>query len=118
MTNRRETQAHAESVAVTQVPEANSKELERRQRNYLISMAIRVVCFILLVVTPSPWRWLFLVGAAVIPWFAVVIANVAAGRNPAPEVVSTQPEATQLTAGQVVPGEVVDEPSTPPSVDR
>jgi hypothetical protein len=30
---------------------------------------------VLAVVTPSPWRWLFVVGAIALPYFAVVLAN-------------------------------------------
>ena len=46
-----------------------------RQRRYLWSMLVRTVCFIGLVITPSPWRWSFLLGAAVIPAVAVVLGN-------------------------------------------
>ena len=40
-------------------------------------MLVRTVCFIGLVITPSPWRWSFLVGAAVIPAIAVVLGIIA-----------------------------------------
>ncbi len=97
-------------MAVTQVAEANSKDLEKRQRQYLISMAIRVVCFIMLVVTPSPWRWFFLIGAAVIPWFAVVIANVSEPRVVTPDQPEESAGPLQLSAGEVIEGEVVPDP--------
>jgi hypothetical protein len=42
-------------------------------------MMVRTVCFILTVVTPSPFRWFFLAGAIGLPYIAVVIAN--AGRE-------------------------------------
>lgn len=50
---------------------------DARDRNvrYLISMGIRTVCFILMIVTPNPWRWIFAVVAIVLPWIAVMIAN-------------------------------------------
>ncbi|MES6002286.1 DUF3099 domain-containing protein, partial [Cutibacterium acnes] len=48
-----------------------------RQRRYLWSMLVRTVCFIGLVITPNPWRWSFLLGAAVIPAIAVVLGNAA-----------------------------------------
>ncbi len=56
-----------------------SADQSARQRRYLISMAIRTICFILAVVLPSPIRWLALLGAVTLPYFAVVIAN--AGRE-------------------------------------
>ena len=51
---------------------------------YFTMMAIRVACFVLMVVvTPYSWyTWLFAVGACFLPYVAVVVANVAAaGRD-------------------------------------
>lgn len=47
-------------------------------RNYVITMAVRTTCFVLMVaVTPYGWyTWLFAIGAAILPYIAVVIANV------------------------------------------
>jgi hypothetical protein len=42
---------------------------------YAWMMSIRIVCFVLAVITPSPWRWLFVVAAIALPYFAVVLAN-------------------------------------------
>ncbi len=44
-------------------------------------MTVRVVCFILMVtVTPYGWQtWIFAAGAAVLPYLAVVVANVGNG---------------------------------------
>jgi hypothetical protein len=39
-------------------------------------MGIRMVCLILVFVIPDWWRVIPLVGAVVLPYFAVVIANV------------------------------------------
>ena len=57
---------------------------------YFTMMAIRVACFVLMVViTPYGWyTWVLGVGAIFLPYFAVVIANVAsapADRAIAPE---------------------------------
>ena len=51
-----------------------------RVRGYVISMSIRIVCFLLAVVTTGWLRWTFVVGALLIPYFAVVFAN--GGREP------------------------------------
>nr|WP_203566989.1 DUF3099 domain-containing protein [Aestuariimicrobium ganziense] len=61
---------------MTDAAHGTSDDLSRRQRRYLVSMGIRMVCFFGLVVTPHPWRWLFLLGAAVIPPLAVLFANI------------------------------------------
>jgi len=42
-------------------------------------MMVRTVCFILTVILPSPYRWIALFGAVVLPYVAVVVAN--AGRE-------------------------------------
>lgn len=64
---------------ITSAQKSLSSDLPARQRRYFISMMIRTACFILMVVLPSPYRWFALVGAAGLPYFAVVIAN--AGRE-------------------------------------
>ena len=64
---------------ITSAPKALSADQASRQRRYLISMGIRTVCFILTILLPSPFRWIALVGAVTLPYFAVVIAN--AGRE-------------------------------------
>jgi hypothetical protein len=59
-----------------------------RSTRYLVMMAIRVVCLLLMVfVTPYGWyTWLFAVGAVVLPYIAVVSANVGQDSRPsAPE---------------------------------
>ena len=42
-------------------------------------MMIRTLCFILAVILPSPYRWIALFGAVVLPYIAVIVAN--AGRE-------------------------------------
>ena len=50
-----------------------------REVRYLWSMSIRTLCCIAAVISPGIWRWIFLAGAAFLPYFAVIIAN--AGRE-------------------------------------
>lgn len=97
---------------VTDAQPGRSVDRHRRQRNYLISMGIRVACFIGLVVTPGPWRWLFLLGAAVIPAFSVMLANVSSKPYTMPEAPPDEPadeRRAELTTGEVIRGEVVDD---------
>jgi hypothetical protein len=49
-------------------------------RGYVISMSIRIVCFVLAVVTSGVLRWTFVACALIIPYLAVVFAN--GGREP------------------------------------
>ncbi|WP_309128480.1 DUF3099 domain-containing protein [Microbacterium sp.] len=63
--------------AVTSLPQAPNDEASRRVRRYALTMGIRMVCFLLMfLVQPYGWyTWLFAVGAAVLPYVAVVFAN-------------------------------------------
>jgi hypothetical protein len=67
------------SASVSNVGEPLSRDQSSRARKYFISMMIRTACFILAVVLPSPYRWVALFGAVVLPYIAVVVAN--AGRE-------------------------------------
>jgi len=64
---------------ITGVAVGLTEDQSARQRRYFISMMLRTACFILTVVVPNPWRWFFFVGAFILPYVAVVVAN--AGRE-------------------------------------
>ena len=69
---------------VTEARPSMSDDIAYRQRRYLIMMGIRAVCFVgavLLFANHAGWLTAIpLVGAIVIPYFAVVFAN--GGREP------------------------------------
>lgn len=76
--------------SATSLPRAPRDDASARMTKYFTMMVIRVICFVLMVaVTPYSWyTWLFGAGAMFLPYFAVVIANVASGsaeRATAPE---------------------------------
>ncbi|WP_407342524.1 DUF3099 domain-containing protein [Pengzhenrongella phosphoraccumulans] len=68
---------------ITSVPEPLADEVARRTRRYLVQMGIRVACFLGAVATwgriPVWISALLLLGAVVLPYFAVILAN--AGRE-------------------------------------
>lgn len=68
-----------QSFNITSAQNRLSTDQGARQKRYFISMMVRTACFILTVLLPSPWRWLALTGAVVLPYVAVVVAN--AGRE-------------------------------------
>lgn len=77
---------------ITSAPKALTNDQAGRQKRYFISMMIRTACFVLTVVLPSPYRWIALLGAVTLPYFAVVIAN--AGRETVtgrPDIVEEKP---------------------------
>ena len=60
---------------MTSAPEARTEDQVRRLKQYLFTMAIRTICFILLVVVDAWYRWIFAAGAVFLPFIAVVAAN-------------------------------------------
>lgn len=68
--------AHIAVPTATALPQ--SPEVDRRKRmiRYTIAMSIRTLCLIGLVVVPNWTRFIFAVGAVVLPYVAVIVANV------------------------------------------
>jgi hypothetical protein len=73
--SRRHERSGEPVISVTSAQPGRSEDLDSRIVRYAWMMSIRIVCFVLAVLTPSPWRWLFVVGAIALPYFAVVLAN-------------------------------------------
>ncbi|GAB3599072.1 DUF3099 domain-containing protein [Microbacterium tumbae] len=94
-----------DAASVTSLPQAPKAEADSRTRRYLISMAIRIVCFALMVlVTPYGWyTWVFGIAAAVLPYIAVVAANT--GRDS--DVVTAESPQQEIAAPDA--GTVTDE---------
>ncbi len=49
-------------------------------RQYLATMTLRTVCFVLAIVIDDWYRWVFALGAVVLPFIAVVAVNAVAPR--------------------------------------
>lgn len=63
---------------ITTAPESNDDEFDQRRKKYAIMMATRALCVVLAASTYRFSIWLavaFLVGGAILPWCAVLIAN-------------------------------------------
>ena len=71
--------SHApEALLITSAPESSDDEYDRRRRKYAIMMSIRALCVIAAACTYQISLYLalaFMVGGAVLPWCAVLIAN-------------------------------------------
>ncbi|TCM38294.1 DUF3099 domain-containing protein [Kribbella sp. VKM Ac-2568] len=72
---RRRDKADETVISVTSAQPGRSEDLDSRIVRYAWMMSLRIVCFVLAVLTPSPWRWMFIVGAVFLPSVAVVLAN-------------------------------------------
>ena len=63
------------SHLITSLPPPASEEQQLRIRQYLLSMAVRTVCFIAAIFTQGYYRWTLMIAAVILPYFAVVVAN-------------------------------------------
>lgn len=64
-----------ELQSITSLPESPEVERNRRFLNYSIAMGIRFVCVILCFFAQGWWLVLPVIGAVVLPYVAVVVAN-------------------------------------------
>ena len=92
--------------SVTTARAGRSDDISARQRRYLWMMGARIVCLPFALVVEGWARWVFIIGAVVLPYLAVVVAN-AVGR-PAPGALTpVAPEPPPaIEAGPVRRGEV------------
>lgn len=97
---------------ITSARIGRSLDTSQRTRRYVITMVVRVLCFVCGMFAPLPWNLVLLVTAAFLPAAAVLLANAVDHRTPPPPVDTETPDRLALTSGEVVPGEV-DEEGTP-----
>lgn len=91
----------AEEVhTVTSAQRPLSVEQSGRTRRYLISMGIRTACVIIAIFVPGWPRWIFIAGAVVLPYLAVVVAN--AGRENDEPGAMGLPDPARQRVGHVV----------------
>jgi hypothetical protein len=74
-----------DAVRITTAAESRDADIAVRQRRYLLSMSLRTVCFvgaILASLAGLHWLWpILIVGALVLPYVAVVMANASSRRG-------------------------------------
>ncbi|MGY2703440.1 DUF3099 domain-containing protein [Nocardioides sp. HB32] len=74
-----------EAVRITTASSSRDADIAARQRRYVVSMGIRTVCFVAAIVAALAglgWLWpIFIAGALVLPYVAVVMANATASRS-------------------------------------
>ncbi|CAB4938992.1 MAG: DUF3099 domain-containing protein [Actinobacteria bacterium] len=74
-TTRTQRETPEDVYTITGAQRGLSQEQTGRTRRYLISMGIRTGCVIAAIIVPGWPKWIFLAGAVVLPYLAVVIAN-------------------------------------------
>lgn len=67
---------------VTSARSSHTEDVGRRMRNYAFSMGIRTLCVVGFVVVFPHWAaWLFVPGAVLLPYVAVILANAGPERT-------------------------------------
>jgi len=102
----------AEPVSITNAPIAHSQDIRGREVRYLLSMLVRTGCFVAAVVTSGPLRWVFIAGALLLPYVAVVLANAGSRRSPQNATFTPEP------FGVLAPGATLPPRDGPPGATR
>ena len=99
----------SEPLRITSAAGSRNEEIRGRERRYLISMGIRTLCFVLAVVFMGHWTmWLFLAASLILPYVAVVLANVGANLDPGRSEFEYQPDLRAIASTSVL--DPVDRP--------
>jgi hypothetical protein len=105
----------ARANLITDARQPASADLASRQIRYTITMAFRVLCFIAMIWVPTPYKWVLLVAAVVLPYVAVVFANQADERSSHGTFEKGSPHDQQLPSGeQLQIGSTADPDRTEP----
>lgn len=96
-----------EVISVTSVRPSLTQDVEMRTRRYLVMMAFRTACFLLMLVIPNwPIRIALLTAALIVPIVAVLVANVGREKGVPPTTVGEESvdPSRYLTAKYSTPG--------------
>lgn len=89
-------------IRITTAPSSAGSDISARQKRYLIAMGVRTGCFLmvaLLAIThigPSWCSWVFVAGAIILPYVAVVMANATETKSDGFELQDSPSHAREL----------------------
>jgi len=66
---------------ISDAPRPLAEDVSARSRNYMISMSVRTVLFILALIVSGWLRWAFFIGSLILPYIAVMLANEGKSRR-------------------------------------
>jgi Flp pilus assembly protein TadB len=93
-------------IRITTAGTSPNADIAARQRRYLIAMGVRTLCFLIvaaLAIThagPGWLPWIFVAGALVLPYVAVVMANAADTKSDAFELRDGSSQERELPPGR------------------
>lgn len=88
----------AKAPSITSLPRSPQDDRRSRMLQYSLAMGIRTVCIVLCIFVRGWWLLLPAIGAVVLPYVAVVLANAASSRGGSQEryepgaIVRSEPE--------------------------
>ena len=92
-------------IRITTASAGAAEDIASRQKRYLIAMGVRTVCFLVvagLAIThlgPGWLPWIFVVGAVLLPYVAVVMANAANTKSDGFELLDHSSQDKELPPG-------------------
>lgn len=92
-------QAKQENYSVTSAGVNPAADRTHRQRVYFTAMTLRVLCVLSLLWVRDWWVLLSLAGAAILPWFAVMVGNAVAHTGESQMDAATPLELAQASGG-------------------
>ncbi len=99
-------------TVVTSAGRSHSDDISLRQRRYVLTQSVRIVCVVLAAFLPVPveWKGVLILGAVLLPWFGVVMANAGptVGRSRRTALVD-RPVEPQPVRIALEPGRVIDQ---------
>jgi hypothetical protein len=71
-----------DAVRITTASPSRAADIAARQKRYVLAMSFRTVCFVAAIFVTLTWaRVILIIGALVLPYVAVVMANAAASKS-------------------------------------
>ncbi|RLZ02707.1 hypothetical protein CWC38_09675 [Kocuria tytonicola] len=95
--SQHQTHGSTEVHSITSAADPHTTDMAHRMKVYSVQMGLRIVCIIGAVLIDNLWvRVLLIAGAALLPWFAVMLANRGADRSERPGSAYRPPAAVEL----------------------
>lgn len=96
-------------AVVTSAGLSHTEDIALRQRRYILTQSVRIVCVILATTLPVPviYKGILMFGAIALPWFGVVMANAGptVRRKDKTSLRAEQPLHLQIEPGRVIDAE-------------
>jgi hypothetical protein len=101
-----------EVAVVTSASLSHTDDISLRQRRYVLTQSVRIVCVVLATMLPVAlaWKGLLMLGAIGLPWFGVVMANAGptVSRTRRSSLVE-RPAVAEPVRIAIEPGRVIDQ---------